>query len=327
MPQPVDDVLIRGMAKEPDERFETAGEFLNALETALSGGIAVTTQRLTTQRRRPRAAGHLVGGAALGGNGHGNGVGRTATPGTRGNGTWHPPSPHARRAAAATGSWSAADPIQPGSTARRRTGRLVALVALLVAIGGVGALALAGLGGSGHGPQRAANAAKPATKATHARSTPKPKPAPVTTPTQQSTTSTTPAPPATPTAEQLQLSGHNELQAGNYPAAIATLRRALQASDPTSSTYAYGLYDLGVALLKSGDAAGAVPVLEQRIRIPNQTPVVQQALDEALRETGQLPPSKSPGPGKDHGHGNGHSGGAGLARPGHGGNEHPNFVD
>src|SRR6201995_4804126 len=53
-PPALDDVLIRGMAKDPDERYETAGDFVNALETSLSGGIAVTDQRATAPRRRAR---------------------------------------------------------------------------------------------------------------------------------------------------------------------------------------------------------------------------------------------------------------------------------
>jgi tetratricopeptide (TPR) repeat protein len=129
--------------------------------------------------------------------------------------------------------------------------------------------------------------------------------------------------------------------AGNYPQAISTLRKAVSTADPSSLTYAYGLYDLGVALLKSGDAASAVPVLEQRLKIPNQTDVVQQTLNQALQATGQAPPARpSPGhgqgkgngkgKGRGHGHdggGPGPSGGAGLTGPGGGGDEHSNFVD
>ena len=242
LPPAVDDVLIRGMAKEPDERFETAGEFVDSMETALSGGVAVTTQRLATQRRRSRATGHHLGVPAIGG----NGGGRRAPPRTRGTGSWHRPSPaHGHRSAGGTGSWTAASSIQRGSTTRRRTGRLVALVALLVAIAGVGALALAGLGGASK-PVRTA-AARGATHprpVTHTHSTASAKPATPTTSTAASTSSTTPAPPtpapvAPPTAEQLQLAGHTELTAGNYPQAIATLHKALAAADKASLTYAY----------------------------------------------------------------------------------------
>ena len=343
LPPTVDDVLIRGMAKEPDERFETAGEFVDALETALSGGIAVTTQRLATQRRRSRAPGHDLGVTAAGASANGNGGGRGVVPRTRQTASWHRPSP-ARSATGHTGTWNAASSIQRGSSARRRSGRLVALVALLVAIGGVGALALAGLGGGSRHPTVAASRGTTHAKGTtvHRRSTTAAKqPAQATTPAASSTTAAPPAAPAPPSAEQLQLAGHNELTAGDYPQAIATLRKALASADRTSLTYAYGLYDLGVALLKSGNAAAAVPVLEQRVKIPNQTATVQETLNEALQASGQVPPAPAPGKGHgrgegngkgkgkghDHGQGQGPSGGAGISPSGPGSNEQPNFVD
>jgi eukaryotic-like serine/threonine-protein kinase len=335
LPPSVDEVLIRGMAKEPDERFETAGGFVDALETALSGGIAVTTQWPTTHRRRARTPGHFAGAGGLiaTGNGNGNGNGRAGGRGgsaSRSNGPWHAPTPSHHRVSPGTGSWTAAATLQRGSSPRRRGGRVIALVALLVAIAGVSALALGGLGGS---PQRARHvAAAPPQRptVTHAATT-KRKVAAVTHAPAQTTTTTTAATPAPPTAEQLQLTGHSELLAGKYPEAIATLRKAISSADPGSTTYAYGLYDLGVALLKSGDAAGAVQVLEQRLKIPNQTPVVQQTLNEALQASGQAPtPPAGHGHGKGHGKGEGgpgKSGGAGLAPPGPGGDEHANFVD
>ena len=310
LPPTVDEVLIRGMAKEPDERFETAGEFVDALETALSGGIAVTTQRPASQRRRSRAPGHHLGVPAVGASA--NGGGRGALPRTRQTGSWHRPSP-AHSSPAHTGSWSAASSIQRGSSARRRTGRLVALVALLVAIGGVGALALAGLGGGSKHPTTAASRGTTPVKTTvHPRPTPVAKaPARATTPAASSTTTAPTAAPTPPTAEQLQLAGHSELTAGNYPQAIATLRKALAAADRTSLTYAYGLYDLGVALLKSGNAAAAVPVLEQRVKIPNQTATVQATLNEALQASGQVPPAPGPGNGNGRGEGQGQGQGQG----------------
>ncbi|MGZ4170022.1 MAG: protein kinase domain-containing protein [Solirubrobacteraceae bacterium] len=332
LPPTVDDVLIRGMAKEPDERFETAGAFVDALETALSGGVAVTPQRVTAQRRRTHAPEAILGVPATGG-GDGNGAGGSGLPRTRDNGSWHVPSSgRPRRSASTTGSWTAASSIQRGS-ARRGTGRVVALIALLVAIGGVATLALAGLGGGSR--HAATTAARSATHAPSSRthSTPAAKPTTTAgTSTASATTPTTPVTPAPPTAEQLQLNGHDEMMAGNYPEAIATLRKALAAADPHSLTYAYGLYDLGIALLKSGNAAAAVPVLEQRIKIPNQTATVQAALNQALQASGQAPPpppgnGHGKGKGKGHDKGSGPSGGAGLAPGAAGTNEHPNFVD
>jgi hypothetical protein len=68
----------------------------------------------------------------------------------------------------------------------------------------------------------------------------------------------------------------------------------LNSADPSSLTYAYALYDLGRALMLSGDPKDAVPLLEQRLKIPNQTSVVQQTLDQAKRAAGIAPASAAP---------------------------------
>ncbi len=104
LPPAVDEVLMRGMAKEPDERFETAGDFVDALETALSGGIAVTAAG-DDQRRRARTAGHFVGAGASA---------ATATPARNGNG---------RSASAARGPRHLA-PAHPATLSAARRARL-----------------------------------------------------------------------------------------------------------------------------------------------------------------------------------------------------------
>ena len=317
LPAPVDDVLIRGMAKQAEDRFETAAAFVDALETALSGGIPVLARR-PAGPPRARGAARYVGAAAA----------------SRFRADPADPPPTAA-------IWTPADSLQRVSGGHRRAGRAVALIALLAAIVGVGAVALAGLGGSGPGTRTAARTHTTA-RATHVHH-------PVTKPqavAQTPTTTTSAAPsipstPATPTAapsaSELQLTGHDQLLDGNYTAAIATLRKAVSAAAPGSLTYVYGLYDLGKALLLSGDAAGAVPILEQRAKIPNQTPVVLETLNQALRADGQ-PTVPTPGqsdqpggqaPSGPAGKGAG-SGGAGLGQPGHGdgrGSEHNSFVD
>ncbi|HYZ80128.1 MAG TPA: serine/threonine-protein kinase [Solirubrobacteraceae bacterium] len=346
LPPAVDDVLMRGMAKEPDERFETAGAFVDALETALSGGVAVTTQRLTPQRRRTHAPGAFLGVPAMGGGNGGGGNELGAPARTRGTGSWHPPAlGHPRHATSDAPNWTAGTSIQRGAS-RRRSGRIIALIALLLVIGGVGTVALAGLsGGSGSGKKTAARSATHAAHSAHPRPTRAHHKAATTAATTPSasttpTTPTTPAAPTPPNAQQLQLTGHNEMLAGNYPEAIATLRKALAAADHHSLTYAYGLYDLGVALLRSGNAAAAVPVLEQRAKFPDQTAVVQATLQQALQASGQGQTSASPpsngngnGQGQAHGRGAGHhkhpgsSGGAGLPPGAAGTDEHANFID
>ena len=73
---------------------------------------------------------------------------------------------------------------------------------------------------------------------------------------------------------------------GAYPAAIPVLRQAVAAAAPGSLTYAYALFDLGRSLRLAGQPAAAVPVLEQRLRIPDQSGVVRHELKLALAEAG-----------------------------------------
>ncbi len=93
-------------------------------------------------------------------------------------------------------------------------------------------------------------------------------------------------------AAELEAQGHSLLEAERYGEATPVLRRALAATgesvgncvQPTSEaclTYAYALYDLGHSLQLGGDPASAVPLLESRLEIDNQRPVVQAALEAA----------------------------------------------
>jgi len=107
-----------------------------------------------------------------------------------------------------------------------------------------------------------------------------------------------PTPVSVALAYELEAQGHDLLAAGNYSSAVPTLRRAVAATGeqlvncltPVSEncfTYAYALYDLGRALRLSGDPGAAVPVLERRLQIDNQRPVVLAEL--ALARSGAQP--------------------------------------
>ena len=50
--------------------------------------------------------------------------------------------------------------------------------------------------------------------------------------------------------------------------------------------YAYALFNLGNALRLSGRPEEAIPVLEQRLEIPNQTGTVEAELEAARAEAG-----------------------------------------
>jgi tetratricopeptide (TPR) repeat protein len=64
------------------------------------------------------------------------------------------------------------------------------------------------------------------------------------------------------------------------------LEAAVRAFPPGSEDddYAYALFNLGNALRLSGRAEEAIPVLERRLEIPNQTQTVREELDAARRE-------------------------------------------
>ena len=79
--------------------------------------------------------------------------------------------------------------------------------------------------------------------------------------------------------------GFELIQAGLYEEAVPVLEEAVRAFPPgtTDLDYAYALYNLGNALRLSGRPEDAIPVLEQRLEIPNQTDVVRRELAAAQR--------------------------------------------
>jgi hypothetical protein len=94
---------------------------------------------------------------------------------------------------------------------------------------------------------------------------------------------------AQPSAASLQLYGHDLLAAVRYAQAAAVLRQAIgatrmsvatcaQPAGKTCLVYAYSLYDLGRALLLAGEPRAAAAMLEVRLRIANQLPVVAAEL-------------------------------------------------
>jgi hypothetical protein len=70
---------------------------------------------------------------------------------------------------------------------------------------------------------------------------------------------------------------------GDYTAAIPVLRQAISVASPRDINYAYALYDLGRSLRLAGNPAAAIPILQRRLQIPNQTPVVRSELRLAQR--------------------------------------------
>jgi eukaryotic-like serine/threonine-protein kinase len=86
----------------------------------------------------------------------------------------------------------------------------------------------------------------------------------------------------------LNAQGFELINEGRPEAAVPILRQAVD-SWPEGSTdlnYAYALYNLGHALRLSGQPDQAIPVLEQRMRIPDQRSTVAAELARAREEAG-----------------------------------------
>ena len=315
LPESVDAVLARGMAKRPEQRWPTAQDFAQALESALTEATTKAHQRIAAAGvARPPRGSHQTGTRQP-----------TAARRTAPRGASHPPR---------TGSHAPAA-VQPP---QRRHGRILALAALV--LGAAAAVAIAGTigsGGGGRSAQQSASVQRQASAATHKRSPAPPKPAaPKPRTTQTQTVTATPAAATTPppTADTLEARGHQLMLDGNYSAALPVLRQAVNTASPGSLTYAYALYDYGRALLLAGDPKDAVKVLYQRLQIPNQTGAVRQELQLALVALGQNVQSGGAGatvgpPGHRHDHGGpgggppvgpGAGAGPGSQPPGQGGN-------
>lgn len=201
-------------------------------------------------------------------------------------------------------------PRLPGGT----RARWIAPALLLIIAGIVAALiASGGSSATGHRgqapPRRHSQGRTHATRAASQTSRPaqrQPTSTPVTRPSaaarKPSAPTTQPSAPATPvspaTAAQLETRGHALLAAGQLQAAVQLLRHAATATggsvaacrEPVNEaclTYGYALYDLGRALRRNHQAAAAVPILEDRLKIANQRPTVFAELQLARREAGQ----------------------------------------
>ena len=267
IPPAVDPVLAAGLAKDPQQRPASADEFVRALERAFG-------ERRPIHRQFParRSAGPAIGApdaltkAAREGRGRRASSRSVAAAADRPGPRQPPPT------------WSPSSP-PPGGKVPRRRRRLGALASLLavVVIVGVAAAAAAGVfsGSSGDRTSDALAAGSSAKRAQaelgHS----------------SSAATTQAASNATPTAAELELTGHRQMLDGNYTEALQTLKQAVSTADRSSNTYAYALYDLGRTMLLSGDPQAAIQVLRQRLSIPLQTAVVKATLDQALQAAGQ----------------------------------------
>ncbi len=186
---------------------------------------------------------------------------------------------------------------QTGRGSRRsRWGALVALLAFLAAVGAIAAVALTGGGDDGKQPRQAkaqAKEAKKAQKSSSAAGANKPAastPAPAEESSEPEPSESAPAPEGGDSADGASLNeqGFALIQAGEYEAAVPVLEEAVAAFPEGSEdlNYAYALFNLGNALRLSGRPEEAIPVLEKRLEIPNQTGTVEAELEAAREEVG-----------------------------------------
>ncbi len=254
LPPAVDTVLQRARAKQPEQRYAAAAAFVDGLDAALSQSRSLASRHRVTAahgRSAPRSGPTPLTAPA------GRPLSSAATP------TQGPDRPPAHQGVGnGTGTGRRA-----GIGGPRRRGRAIALGALATAALGVGALAAQSQRG-GHGtPSARARAGQLASR----------------TPVRQPRPRTNTAKTSAQAADTLEAQGHQLMLDGAYSAAIPALRRAVSVAPPQSLTYGYALYDLGRSLVLSGNPRAAVPILERRLKIPNQTQVVQQMLQLALR--------------------------------------------
>jgi eukaryotic-like serine/threonine-protein kinase len=265
VPPAVDPVFAAGLAKDPQQRPASADDLVRALEAAFG-------ERRPIHRQFPtrRVAGPGIGAP------------NALTEAARGGRGQLPPSrsiaavAERRRPRQPAPTWTPSSPPPGGRAPRRRLGALAALLAVCVIVG-VAAAAAAGVfsGSSGNRTNDALAAGRAAKRARTALGH------------SSSAVTTQAAANATPTAAQLELTGHRQMLDGNYTQALQTLKQAVSTAQPSSTTYAYALYDLGRTMLLSGDPQAAIPVLRERLSIPLETAAVRATLNRALQAAGQ----------------------------------------
>ena len=190
-------------------------------------------------------------------------------------------------------------PPTRGHSPGARRGALVALLGFVAAVIAVAVIVLGG-GGGDEGRTPPAKATKaPQSKGggereAKAQNTAAPAAGSEAEPEAEAEAEPEPEPPPRPEGNDpeggaaLNQQGYELIQAGEYDAAVPVLEEAVAAFPAGSEEldYAYALFNLGSALRLSGRPEEAIPVLEERLRIPNQTGTVEEELAAARAEAG-----------------------------------------
>jgi eukaryotic-like serine/threonine-protein kinase len=266
----VDAVIDRGMAKDPDDRWASAAEFVERLDESLAA---------PPPRRAPKPA---------------PAVPTRSTRLLEGRDRTPPPAAPSRAAAA----------DRRGRSGRRAGVLIAGLVAIAAVVLAV-VLLSSGDGGGDKGNQTAAK--KTATPEAKKTATPTRTPEKTSTPTATATATPTATKTATPTATpsqpaggkeppgnnpvRLQLQAYNLNRAGKAAAALPVAQKAVrlgcQGNAPVSPC-GYALFELAKAQRGTGDAKGAVKTLEERLRRypDDQRDAVEAELKKARADAG-----------------------------------------
>jgi serine/threonine protein kinase len=250
LPAALDAALLRGLAKEPADRWGSAREMVNRIEDSLEQAPATDSTRLMA----PTAAAPPPPPAA--------------------------PAPVAAATPPPTGPSSRSRGPAPAGRPRRSSGALLGALAGLILLAVIAVVLFSGGGGDG---DKASNQPKAtATPAKKAKKKPKSTPTAEATATATATPTPSPSPTATaspsPTAAagggtdlakagQLQLQGFQANNAGDYARGAQISRQALDACGGAKqlNPCGYAAYELGKALNRSGQPDAAIPYLEQRL--------------------------------------------------------------
>jgi tetratricopeptide (TPR) repeat protein len=300
-PKAAAQVLQRGMALKPKDRPASAGELARELAEALEEAPGRTAPTRRFRRRGPAgAAGAAAGVAAAGGAAAGSRPASAATERPRTEGPTPPSGPPKT-------------PPPFRSTAGRRRPGFAAVALALVFVALAGAAIVGGVTSGGDDESSSSGAdrtpAEPAKPKKQQKATEEPKAKEQADakeqPQAEAPAAPAPAEPApaepAPAEEEQQAAtdpatgaalndeGFRLMNQGRYAEAIPILQRAV-ASFPAGTTdlnYAYALYNLGRSLRLAGRPDEAIPILEQRLKIPNQTETVRRELELAKQQASQ----------------------------------------
>jgi len=287
LPVTIDAVFARALAKDPRERPPTAAALIEEIENALGAPTAATV-RVDSTRQMPPVA---PVGPSRGG---------------------RPREPAPARAAAAAGPAAPAESRRPpprdarpapaqqspaGPHRRKAPPWLPIGVAAAAVAAVVLAIALASGGGDGGRQGERASTTTPKTSDPAAGSDAQKDPAATDAPANPPSAAT--PPPAASTggamtaakASLLNDRGYSLLKGGNPTAAVALLKRSVDgfrsAGALSEVNYHYALFNLGEALLATGDPAAAVPYLQERLdRSDDRRALVRQTLAKAQAQAG-----------------------------------------